>query len=365
MLLLSVGPSALALGLLIPVALDAEFDVCVIGRPGGKAAPTDYRLSISGPGGRLEYREVQWWEGASIVDELPDDLLLRIESDEDLLLTGSLRDAIARRHPFMIEILERRPADAETIVLACENTRHADYGKVEETCRRTGAVMLRTVVNRMCVELGPDGESDSDDRRLISAHRLFEWLVERPPGGGSSAILTALARVKGFEVVDDIDARQARKLWMVNGGHQALALSARQGNADHRLEDLLSDDRDDLRDHLTPKVLACLGYLHAAMNEALRAIYPSLQNSLEYSLEHVTAYSEHPDSVARVLSAFRRLNLVPFIEALDKRIAAPARICHAHGLSTEPFRIVIDVFLGLVANIDLVLRQRRSSTDPD
>ena len=154
---------------------------------------------------------------------------------------------------------------------------------------------------------------------------------------------------------------------MVNGGHQALALSARQGNADHRLEDLLSDDRDDLRDHLTPKVLACLGYLHDETNQALRVIYPSLQNSLEYSLEHVTAYSEHPDSVARVLSAFRRLNLVPFIEALDKRIAAPARICHAHGLSTEPFRIVIDVFLGLVANIDSFsdnAEVRRTQIDP-
>jgi len=369
MLLLNVGPSALALGLLVPVALDAGFDVCVIGRPGGHVATKVYRLSVSGPGGRLEYREVQWWDGSSTVDELPDDLLRRIKSSEGLLMTGSLRNAIVERLPFMIEVLERRPEGAETIVLACENMPHRDYGKLEQACSRNGALMLRTVVNRMCVELEPDSENDVDDRRLISAHRLFEWLVERPPGEKTSEVLDALAGVRGFDVVDDIEARQARKLWMVNGGHQALALSARQGNADHRLESLLGDgdDDDDLRNHLTPTVLVCLGYLHGAMNEALRAAYPSLRSNMDYGLMHVRAYSEHPDSVARVLAAFRRLNLVPFIEALESRLAAPARICSERGLSVEPFRKVIGVFLALVANVDAFadnVEVRRNPIDP-
>jgi hypothetical protein len=367
MLLVNVGPSALALGLLIPMALDAGINVCVIGRPGEPPSPTVFRLSISGPGGRLEYREVQWWEGAASVDDLPEDLLERIASDEPLLMTGSLRAAIVERYEFMIEVLERRPAIAETLVLACENAPHSYYEKVRDACEQRGALMLRTVVNRMCVELESSAEAEPDERRLVSAHRLCEWLVESPPEGATHTLLDALGHVKGFDVVDDIDARYDRKLWMVNGAHQALALFARRAQADHRLEDGLLADGDDLRTHLTARVLASLGHLHAVMNEALRVVHPSLRDSMQYSLEHVVAYSEHPDSVSRVLGAFRRLDLVPFIDALDQRIAAPARICHEQGISVEPFRTVIDVFVELVASIDSFadnIEVRRTTIDP-
>ena len=134
---------------------------------------------------------------------------------------------------------------------------------------------------------------------------------------------------------------------MVNGAHQALALMARRGNADHRLE-----DGDDLRAALNSMTALRLGHIHTSMNEALRITHPHLQDSIEYSVRHVEAYREHPDSVARVLSAFCRLDLVPFITALDERIAVPVRICHRHELSVEPFKHVVAVFLELVANID-------------
>ena len=352
MLLLNIGPSALALGLIVPMAMDAGFEVCVIGKPEEEDPPKVFRLSVSGPGGRLEYRAVTWWEGAQSVDALPIGLVKRLESAEELLMTGSLRGAITERHTFMAEVLKRRPAGAETIVLACENAPHEDYEKVRAACVGTGALMLGTVVNRMCVEEKREDGDREERRRMISVHRLREWLVERPSHGGADAILDALSGVQGFEVVDDIQARHDRKLWMVNGAHQALALAARRGDGDHRVEDWLEGGDDELRNALTIRVGAWLGRLHYAMNEALRSVHPSLTDSIAYGDEHVRAYSEHSDSVARVLAAFRRLDLVPFIEALDERIAAPARICHERGLSLEPFKRVIAVFLELVANID-------------
>jgi hypothetical protein len=348
MLLLNIGPSALALGLIVPMSIDAGFEVCVVGKPEDKDPPKVFRVSVSGPGGRLEYRAVSWWVGAQTVAELPRDLVDRLESQEELLMTGSLRGAIAERHEFMTEVLRRRPAQAETIVLACENAPHGDYDKVRDACARTGALMLGTVVNRMCIE----ERRDDDRRRMVSVHRLREWLVERPAGAASSRILQALSAVDGFAVVDDIRARHARKLWMVNGAHQALALAARHGGGDHRLQDWLQGGNDELRDALTSGVSAWLGRLHYAMNEALRSAYPSLTDSIEYADKHVRAYSEHSDSVARVLGAFQRLELVPFVDALDERIAAPARICQERGLSLEPFQRVIAIFLELVASID-------------
>lgn len=341
MLHLNVGPSALALGLLIPIALDAGFEVCVIGKP-GEANPKVFGISGSGRGGRLGFREVGWFEGAHVLQDLPSELVDRIRR-EPLLITASLRQAIRKRYTFIVEVLEHRDVGAETIFLACENAPDPAYDKVRETCQRTGALMLRTVVNRMCVTL----DRDSDNRRTVSAHRLGEWLVERPAGERPSTLLNSLSQVEGFELVDDIEARNDRKLWMVNGAHQALALMARQGKADHRLE-----DGDDLRAALDPVAAARLGHLHNAMNEALRIVHPHLEDNIYYSLQHVEAYAEHPDSVARVLNAFRRLNLVPFIRALDERIAAPARICHERELSVDPFKHVVAVFLELVANID-------------
>jgi hypothetical protein len=134
MLLLNIGPSPLALGLIVPMSIDAEFDVCVVGRPENTDPPKVFRLSVSGPGGRLEYRAVSWWEGARTVAELPRDLVDRLASEEELLVTGSLRGAISERHGFIAEVLRLRPAQAETIVLACENAPHGDYEKVRDVC---------------------------------------------------------------------------------------------------------------------------------------------------------------------------------------------------------------------------------------
>jgi hypothetical protein len=361
MLHLNIGPSALGLGLLVPMTRAAGFDVCVIGRPGDRG-PKTYGITGLGSGDQLWFITVDWFEGPHVLADLPVDLVGRLASDEPLLITASLRDAIAERHGFVAEVLDGRPSGAETIVLACENSPHTDYGNVLRACERGGALMLRTVVNRMCLEL----ERDSERRRNVSVHRFAEWLVERPPGGIRCEILNALSGVEGFEVVDDIIARLDRKLWLVNGAHQALALMGRLANSDHRLEDAEDLSRalaqptssgeleeDDLRlSTHNPLIMATLGHLQAAMIEALRICHPHLQESFAYSQRHVTAYSEHRDSVARVLGAFRRRDLVPFLDALNERIGAPARICFENNRSVAAFKHIIYVLLELLASID-------------
>jgi hypothetical protein len=223
MLHVHIGPSPLALGLLVPLALAADFDVCVIGRPGSES-PREYGCAGTGRGGRLRYHRVSWFEGPNRPSDLPVDLKDRIGSDEPLLLTCTLRKMIADRRYFVEELLRMRPPSAETLLLPCENAPDSAYEQIATSCQDSGVRALRTVVNRMCIGRKPD----IDGRRMVFAHHLGEWLIERP--SSASEILAALESADEVEVVDDIEARHDRKLWMVNGAHQALALMARKGS---------------------------------------------------------------------------------------------------------------------------------------
>jgi hypothetical protein len=346
------GPSPLALGLLIPASRAAAFDVAIIGRPGDRS-PVRYGRSISGPHGRLVYTTVQWFEGPSTFDDLPDDLRARIASAEPLLVASTLRDQIIERTELVERVLRARPAGCETVVLACENAPHRAYNDIAGVADETGTLMLQTVVNRMCIA----SENDSDGRRLVSAHPLGEWLIERP--ARSMELLEQLATATEVEIVDDISARHDRKLWMVNGAHQALALMARRANH----PDLPLAARD-------PTVAARVSHIHAAMNDALEKVHPELSDNLDYAVAHVQAYSEHPDSINRVLGQFNRSRLASFFVMLDDRLGRPARICARNGVSTAPFVAVINQLDQLLANVDAYqdaesLRNGIAGIDPD
>lgn len=360
-----IGPSPLALGLLVPATLAAGFDVCVVGPPGDDS-PTEYVFSGSGPAGRVQIHQVDWFEGPRVLGDLPGDLRDRIASEEPLLITCTLRKKVAERRPFIEELLRARPANAETILLACENAPDAAYAEIAEACDRPGFRMLRTVVNRMCIRL----DRDSENRRVVSAHPLGEWMIARPEA--TSQILQALATVDELKIVDDIEAMHDRKLWMVNGAHQALALIGRHaGVAELRIPDKAGESAaspavDDLQTVARGReVLVRLSHLHGAMNTALHRRHPDLEDSLEYGYQHVCAYGEHPDSINRVLGAMKRSDLVPFIEALDIRLAEPARVCFEMEVPVTPFAYVFDVFEDLMGDLDAFIdadRVRRDST---
>jgi hypothetical protein len=359
-----IGPSPLALGLLIPCAKAAGFAVYVIGRPGDDS-PTQYGLVGTGPEDLLSYPRVDGFEGPGSFQELSEEVCQRVESQEPLLLTCTLREMIAERRPFVEAILQARPSAAETIFLPCENAPHEAYLQLSEVCEETGALALRTVVNRMCTE----DKRDSEGRRMVAAHSLGEWLIERPPA--PCPLLEALERaVDEVSQVDDYEARQARKLWMVNGAHQALALMA--WAATERTLGVIEKTympmrrSDDLRDAARGiRVSARLHHLHSTMDDALLHAYPSLRDNLEYGIEHVVAYSEHPDSVKRVLGAFRRQDLAPFIETMKVRLGRPAEISAQMDRSVSPFTFVMDVFENLALNLDAFLDVAEIRADLD
>jgi hypothetical protein len=282
-----------------------------------------------------------------------------------MLVTCTLRDRIVERRSFIEELLRVRPPGSETTLLACENAPDGAYRELADNCKKLDVTFLRTVVNRMCIGRDPD----SKGRRIVSAHELGEWLIEWP--GAPSYLLEALAEVEEVELVVDIDAHHDRKLWMVNGAHQALALMARYGGTqDLRIarddEEPDDEEKDDLRQVAQdPRVLGRLLHLHGAMDDALHWAHPALSGNLDYGLEHVVAYGEHPDSVNRVLGAFRRRDLAPFIETLEVRLAQPARICFEQGRSVAPFAHIFDAFESLVEYLDAFLDAIEVRENPD
>jgi len=367
-----IGPSPLALGLLIPCTLAARFDVYVIGRAGDNSPP-EYGHVGTGPEARLRYRRVSAFEGPDSYGDLGATLRNRTESREPMLITCTLREKIEERRALVEEILRARPPKAETVFLPCENAPHEVYEHVVRLCDETGALPLRTVVNRMCTE----EDRDREGCRMVSAHSLGEWLIERPPTPVS--LLDVLERIPEVELVDDYEARRARKLWMVNGAHQALAMIAWEGIDDSLEVQAPAEEEtrerpvgasDDLRVAARGlRVSGRLHHLHAAMDDALQQKFPEMTGNLDYGLKHVVAYAEHPDSVRRVLDAFRRQDLTTFIKTMDIRLGQPAEICFEMGRSVSPFAFVFDVFESLALSLDAFLdapelRKNRSLIDP-
>jgi hypothetical protein len=346
-----IGPSALAHGLLIPCTLALGFKVAIIGRVGDDG-PAEY-VQENSRTGEKETRPVDLVEGPDRLADASPAFRAMVEEDEPLLVTCTLRDAIVDRRDLVVELLEARPAGAETVFAACENSPHEVYEEIEKICKANGIVSLKTVVNRMCRE---EEKRDDTNRRVILAHPLGELVFEQPPR--SLALLEALGRLEEVEVVEEFDARKDRKIWMVNGVHLALALMARAAPQGEPA------GFDLARAAMRPEVLVQLAQLHGPMDEALRRKHPGLTENLKYGRDHVLAYMEHPDYVARVLSGFKRQDLAPFIGTMEERIGAPARVCFQANCSREAFEPVLDVFEDLVKDPDAFVDAADIRADP-
>jgi hypothetical protein len=328
-----IGPSPLAHGLLIPATLAAGFSVFLIGRPGASGS-TEY-VEIDTRTGEKKMHEVAAFEGPPALTDASMELRSRIGRGEPLLITSTLRDAIVPRRHLVAEILKARPKGAETLFATCENSPHPIYREIEDACADAGAVALRTVVDRMCRE---EEELDEQGRRVILAHPVGEWLFEAPHK--PLPLLEALCAAGGAKAVENYVAHRDRKLWMVNGTHQALALLARVapvGRYEIDAENLNKAAR-------RSRTIVRISHLHGPMDEALRRLHPTLTGNLQFGMERALAYTEHPDKASRVLSGLKRQDLGPFIVSMDERLGQPARVCFQAGCSVEAFSVVLDAF---------------------
>jgi hypothetical protein len=373
-----IGASPLAQALILPIGQLAGFRICLVGRPDGDPLPRDnqgypvYQLNWEGTNRREEVRRVDWYCQANSEECLPADVRTALRRyGEPLLLTATLRAGIEQRRPLIEEILKVRPLGAETVVMPCENDIPGSWQAVDVLCRSLGAMYLRPLVNRIAVPYEP-GRRDSMPRgsRITRTHDLGEWLVSPP--SRSSELLGALLRAPEFNVVDDLPARLLRKRHMVNGGHLAVGIRG------------VMLRRRSLR--VTAALPGCVydvSQLHRVMRMGLAFSGQEPLNSLEYGLEHVCAYCEVDDKVARVMRGLSRADFGSFLEGpVLSRLTAPAVMTAAAqrerdpGLTTgdwlEPYRKVFDQLEIVLADLSSfpdgkpsVLRHELPFLDPE
>lgn len=360
-----IGPSPLALGLLVPCTLAAGFDVVLLGRPGASYHP-EYVHVETGSGERVVRRPVAF-EGPLRLADASDAVRSRVGSDAPLLLTCTLRDAIVDRVDLVAEALEARPPGAETVFAACENSPHSAYQDLEERFAAEGVTPVKTVIDRICRE---ENDQDDEGRRVVLAHSAGEWLFEAPVE--PLAVFEALSRVSEVALVKGLAAYRDRKLWIVNGAHLFVGLLARNAPVDEfdldeparRHEEDCERGEDLTETARRPEVIVHVSHLHTAMNEALERSHPDLPGNLAYGMDRVLAYIDQPDSARRVLSGFERAELAPFIATMAERIGRPAEICSENGCSVGAFLPVLDFFEDVVTDLDAFLDADLIRCDP-
>jgi hypothetical protein len=322
------GPSKLALGLILPIALELGLSTHLIGRAGVSARPA-FGVSLA-PGGLVSFYPLASFNGPRTVSQMDPRIAGALEGGQ-MLITSTLRDGIVDRHPLVRELLEARGSTGETVFIACENSPHQLYGDLKEEFG-ANVQFLGTVVDRICPKYLPP----SHGRRVVLAHRLGEWLIESPSEEGAITSLLAKSDLVSFH--PDLRPYEERKRWLVNGSQLYLSLLAHQAGT----KSLIRAANTSLRDPMN--------YFQAEVNRVLGKRHPALQGNLQYAWDHGKAFCEVTDDVPRMV-AMVRADLRPFFRTFDRRIGEPARLAAEleNGEVPEVFelaRIVLDTLLG-------------------
>lgn len=319
---IGVGSGPLCLGLLAEATLEAGFEVHLVGRPGGDRAPRFRRTVYRRDGStRVESREVASFTGPGAA--VPG-AVRRAVADADLvLITVSLRGAVASRAGFVEAIAESCRDGCEVVFMACENTVTAAHGQLIRRLEAGGVRCPEVVVDRIC--FWQDGSSREREPHVVT-HETAEWSIGDPAPDGLLA--STLGGTTGVELVspERIAALAARKAWMVNGVHLFAAAAGRAWNVGDLFPDLLDDSR----------VLGHIQLLIEAMATAL-ALEHGLRVDPVWSLNRLRAISQLPDTCGRVLDSLSRRDTLPFIDGFDRRVCAPARVLSREGLDVFPF----------------------------
>ncbi len=357
MLCIHFGPGRLGLGLIVEQLDEAGFSVCLIGSPGCVDDLSQFGVAFTDPNRGLEYRDVHWHSIAAAVEDLPPEVLDIVSSTEPVLITAALGEKIADRSDFIVELVSRRETGAETVLLACENDPHPAYKQVANRCGSALSVHP-CVVDRICawpttVSIDEQGRkrlishpTDHLGRRVVSAHPVGAWVIStRGSQAATLELLAALAAASTVQLTpEEITGHKAQKLWSVNGIHIVLALIARREEIDLLpLERTHETTFCELAEPLMRQIAAGVAW-H----------WPDTPPNNTYVPEHMKAFTESPDSTARILERFLvRDNLQPFMERLDRRLGDAARAAHAAGQDCEPFYEAMALVVSVLSDYTL------------
>lgn len=328
------GPSKLALGLVLPIAVELGLSTHLIGRPGIGARPA-FGVSLV-PSLPISFFPLASFTGPRTLAEVDPRIAGALQDGDPMLITTTLREGIVECCGLMRELLAARGADDETVFIACENSPHPKYEELREEFEPAGIQFLGTVVNRICPKFLPP----SHGRRVVLAHELGEWLIETPPRPGEIAELLEQSGFVTFHA--ELEALEERKRWLVNGGQLYLAMLAHHAGE----ESLTRAANTPLRDPMT--------HFHAEVNRVLEARHPALTGNLDYALAHGEAFCEVADDVPRMV-AMQRADLTPFFQTFNRRIGEPARLAVELNGGHTP-----EIFMHALATLDSLLEKDRA-----
>lgn len=329
MLCVHIGPGRLGLGLVVEQALLASFDICLIGRPDGHENRR-YGLGFTDPEVGFSYRRVRWAANPASLDDLDDMVLAVLGSGEPVLITCALDTKIAQRAELVAQIITKRPAGAETVLLACENDAAEEYAELAQRYAER-LLMPAVVVDRICAWAEPN--RDEFGRRMVQAHTVGEWIVERP--ATAARTLDQLNRAPLVRLVDTpIEGWKARKLWSVNGVHLVLGIVARVAGADHL----------PLAGALLSRFISQARPLCDQIAAGVHHRWPDVPCEDAYARERIRAFCESPDTTHRLLAKhLQRHDLRSFMTRLDGRLGGAARAAWLAGQDCSPFAEVMSL----------------------
>jgi Mannitol dehydrogenase C-terminal domain len=312
-----IGLSPLAQALILTVARSAGFESFIVGRIDKPAPPFDdkgeqsYELKWEGTDPRDEACPIHSFLQFDSFEDLPDELLKRIGTEDAMLLTASIRGAIDERRSFVRDLLKARPEGSQTLVIPCENKVPKAWSELEGELGGTDILFVESVVNRIAV---PVEDADAEPgARATRTHPVGEWVIKDPRR--KSKALDALRQRPEVKVVDRLEPYKTQKLFLVNGGHLAVAIRAAYRNID-RLRDA-AREREALVD-----VTGLHGAMILGLTRGDGSRFP--QNAHEYAKEQVAAYCQVDDDVRRILKPLRRANPAPFFAAVKDRLTEAA-----------------------------------------
>jgi hypothetical protein len=311
-----VGPSPLGLGLPVAVSLGvAGLETHIVGKPYCRHPNYFSRTVYYRSGSQTVESRIPVASFTSAnEDVIPPEIASAVSGAAFVLITVSLRDAVADRAGLILRVIDQIPLSAEVVFIACENTlTDAHKSLIEALPSRVRH--LRCVVDRVCTwEARADSQRRPPEPRHVVYHEVGEWVIEQPASASKLTRLLGSSPEVRFVAACDLHQYEARKAWFVNGMHTDFAIRGRAAN------------QPDLR--LVANDPELLGMLQATIDTMQIAL--ELRHGMhvpsDWALDRLRVVSQLPDSCDRILESLTRADPGAFLTSFEKRIGEPARL---------------------------------------